>query len=54
MVKKGKDGILVKVSRETHRELKKIGRMGDTFDSVIRRLVENYKKNMRTDDSSER
>ena len=39
-----KEWTTVKISRETHERLKRIGRKGDTFDDIIRRLLDFYEK----------
>ena len=37
---------IIKVKEETHKRLKKIPvKMGDTFDSVIDMLLDNYENN---------
>jgi predicted CopG family antitoxin len=36
----------IKVSTETRDELTKLGRMDDSYDSVIKRLLKHYKDNV--------
>jgi predicted CopG family antitoxin len=34
----------IKISDETHKSLMSIGGKGETFDDVIKRLIDSYKK----------
>jgi len=34
--------INIQVSRETHRKLQELGRKGQTFDDIIKQLIETY------------
>jgi predicted CopG family antitoxin len=38
------DRISVSISKATHRELKRVGQMGESFDAVIRRLLYRRKE----------
>lgn len=33
---------IIKVSEETHRRLSKLGTIGETFEDVIKKLLNNY------------
>jgi len=35
---------LLKVKDETHKELSKLGKYGDTMDDIINRCIQAYKK----------
>ena len=35
---------LIRVSLETKEELSKLGKYGDSMDSIIKRLIDRYKK----------
>ena len=35
---------IIKVSPETHKELQNLGTKGETFDDVIKRLINEYKE----------
>jgi predicted CopG family antitoxin len=34
----------IKIKDETYDDLRQIGKMGETFDMVIKRVVEHYKR----------
>jgi len=34
---------IIKVEEETHKRLKEIGSKGETFDEIIKRLLDRYK-----------
>jgi hypothetical protein len=40
-----RDGYMVNVKKETHEALNEIGHRGETFDDIIMRLIDFYKKN---------
>jgi len=44
-----KDVVSVKLSRELASQLRKMRDVGDTYESVIRRLLEHYKASARGD-----
>lgn len=44
MAKRGKAITTMQLSTETRDELAKLGKMGDTFEDVIKRLIEHAKK----------
>ena len=35
----------IKVKERTHSRLKEVGQMGETFDSLFNRLIDEFKKN---------
>jgi hypothetical protein len=35
---------MVKLKDETHADLSKLGRYGDTMDDIVRRLIDFYKR----------
>lgn len=37
----------IRISPETHRELEEMGRMRDSYEDVIKRLLKFYKENTR-------
>jgi len=39
-----KNEITIRVHKETHEKLRKIGSMGESFDGVINRIVDSIKK----------
>jgi len=39
----------IKINIETREELKKLGRKGETYDKIIKRLIECYKKQKHID-----
>jgi predicted CopG family antitoxin len=34
----------IKIKDETYDDLKELGKMGETFDAVIRKILDHYKK----------
>jgi predicted CopG family antitoxin len=34
----------IKIKDETYEELRNIGKMGESFDSVIRKILDHYKR----------
>jgi len=49
-MKIAEDGVVIKVSPEVRSMLKDLGKKGDTYDDIIRRLIKVYKGS--TDDSN--
>jgi hypothetical protein len=43
---KKSDYITIKIRRETAQKLQAMGRYGDTYDSIINRLIENAPKRL--------
>ena len=37
----------IKIKDETYDELKRLGKMGETFDGVITRVLDHYKKSVK-------
>lgn len=35
---------MIRLSKETVEELKKLGTKGETYDQIVRRLIDHYKK----------
>ena len=40
----GGEYVTIKITRETREMLKELGRKGETYDDVIKRLIENWRK----------
>jgi uncharacterized membrane protein len=40
----GKKFVTIRITQETHKRLRELGKMGDTMDRVIERLLDSRKK----------
>lgn len=42
-VKRKENRTSIQISRELREELQKLGKMGDTYESIIKKLIQKYK-----------